>query len=102
MSSAVLPVLAAYLGGALMSAEGVVLIPAGTFTMGNSLHATGDGYSSELPLHQVTLPAFFLATTETTFTECKLMGSMFDRCTFDLMLVSGYLMATGHFGGHGA
>lgn len=26
---------------------------------------------------------------ETSFTECKLLGSTFDRCTFDLMRVSG-------------
>ena len=43
--------------------EGMVLIPAGTFTMGDS---TGDGYSNELPLHAVTLSAFYMGVTQTT------------------------------------
>ena len=48
---------------------GFVLIPAGTFTMGNSLSSSGDGYPEELPTHAVTLPAFYLAKTETTKEE---------------------------------
>ncbi len=42
-----------------------VLIPAGTFTMGDSL----DGDANSLPTHQVTLPSFYLAKTETTWAE---------------------------------
>ena len=48
---------------------GMVHIPAGTFTMGNSLSSTNDGTSVELPTHTVTLSAFYLATTEATKAE---------------------------------
>ncbi len=48
---------------------GFVLIPAGTFTMGNSLDSSGDGYPEETPTHAVTLPAFYMAKTETTKEE---------------------------------
>ena len=41
------------------------LIPAGTFTMGDSL----DGDTAAQPTHVVTLPAFFMAKTETMFAE---------------------------------
>ena len=43
--------------------EVFVLIPAGTFTMGDSFN---EGGSHELPLHEVTLSAFYLQATETT------------------------------------
>ena len=45
------------------------LVPAGTYTMGNSLSNTGDGAADELPLHSVTLPAFYMAKTLTTWAE---------------------------------
>jgi formylglycine-generating enzyme required for sulfatase activity len=53
-------------GGGGPAPAGMVLIPAGMFTMGNGLSSTNDGNSDELPTHAVTLSAFFLAKTETT------------------------------------
>ena len=46
--------------------EGMVLIPAGQFQMGNALSATGDGSSIELPVHTVNLDAFYMDRTEVT------------------------------------
>ena len=46
--------------------SGMVLIPAGSFEMGNVLSATGDGYSDELPVHTVTLSAFYMDRCEVT------------------------------------
>ena len=43
-----------------------VRIPAGTFTMGDTLK---DGWSRGLPLHSVTLPSFHMAKTRTTWAE---------------------------------
>lgn len=43
----------------------LVLIPAGTFTMGNNF----DSDANMLPLHRVTLPAFYMAKTHTTWAE---------------------------------
>lgn len=43
----------------------IALIPSGTFTMGDSL----DGDTSARPLHTVTLPAFYLSKTETTWAD---------------------------------
>lgn len=45
--------------------SGFALIPAGTFTMGDYM----DGITSALPLHSVTLPAFYMAKTLTTWAE---------------------------------
>jgi formylglycine-generating enzyme required for sulfatase activity len=42
--------------------EGMLLVPAGAFTMG----ADGGGEEDERPAHQVTLPAFWLDQTEVT------------------------------------
>ncbi|MCX6874440.1 MAG: SUMF1/EgtB/PvdO family nonheme iron enzyme [Verrucomicrobia bacterium] len=39
-------------------------IPAGSFSMGNALAASGDGASIELPVHQVQVSAFYLAKHE--------------------------------------
>jgi formylglycine-generating enzyme required for sulfatase activity len=43
--------------------SGMALIPAGSFTMGDTL---GDGYSDELPLHTVYVSAFYMDKTEVT------------------------------------
>jgi len=43
--------------------DDMVLIPAGTFPMGDSL---GDGYSDELPVHTVTVDSFYMGKCETT------------------------------------
>lgn len=43
--------------------EGFALIPAGSFSMGDALE---DGYADELPVHEVTLTAFYLGTHEVT------------------------------------
>ena len=45
---------------------GMVLIPAGSFSMGNALSATGDGNSDELPVHTVYVSAFYMDRTEVT------------------------------------
>jgi len=45
---------------------GMVLVPAGTFTMGD----TSEGiYDEELPTHQVTLDAFYISKYEQTYTK---------------------------------
>ena len=41
--------------------DGFALIPAGSFSMGNALSASGDGYSDELPVHTVQVSAFYMA-----------------------------------------
>jgi len=45
---------------------GMVLIPAGSFTMGNTF--SGEGYSDELPLHTVYVSAFYMDRYEVTKT----------------------------------
>jgi sulfatase modifying factor 1 len=44
----------------------MALIPAGSFEMGNSLAAAGDGASDELPVHTVNVSAFYLDKYEVT------------------------------------
>ena len=39
---------------------GMALIPAGAFQMGNSLSASGEGLPKELPVHRVTVSAFYM------------------------------------------
>lgn len=46
------------------AAPGMALIPAGSFEMGDAL---GDGTAAELPVHTVTLDAFYMDQTEVTF-----------------------------------
>lgn len=46
--------------------DGMVLIPAGTFQMGNALSATGEGDTDELPVHVVNLNAFRIDPYEAT------------------------------------
>jgi len=46
--------------------EGMVLIPAGDFVMGDTF---GEGSSDELPLHTVTVSAFYMGETEVTKTQ---------------------------------
>jgi len=46
--------------------EGMVLIPAGDFVMGDTF---GEGGSAELPLHSVTVRAFYMGETEVTKTQ---------------------------------
>ncbi len=46
--------------------EGMVPIPGGTFAMGDSL---GDGFSYELPVHEVAVSPFYMAETEVTKEE---------------------------------
>ena len=46
--------------------EGMVLIPAGDFVMGDTF---GEGSSDELPLHTVTVRAFYMGETEVTKTQ---------------------------------
>ena len=41
--------------------DGFALIPAGSFSMGNALSASGDGYSDELPVHTVQVSAYYMA-----------------------------------------
>ncbi len=51
---------------ALPAPEDMVLIPGGTFTMGDVCIL---GYSDETPVHQVTLDSFYMKTTEVTNDE---------------------------------
>ena len=46
--------------------SGMVQIPAGNFQMGNALSASGDGSSSELPVHTVYVSAFYMDRYEVT------------------------------------
>lgn len=48
---------------------GMVLIPAGTFQMGNSFG--GEGWSDELPVHAVTVSAFSMDQTEVTWARWR-------------------------------
>ena len=43
--------------------SGMVLIPAGSFAMGNCMNPS-EGYSTELPLHTVRVSAFYMDTNE--------------------------------------
>jgi len=52
--------------GASQVPEGMVLIPAGDFVMGDTF---GDGYSDELPVHTVTVSAFYMGETEVAKTQ---------------------------------
>jgi formylglycine-generating enzyme required for sulfatase activity len=47
-------------------AAGMVLIPAGSFTMGNCMD-TNEGYSVELPLHTVYVSAFYMDQYDVTY-----------------------------------
>jgi len=51
---------------AATSGDEFVLIPAGSFQMGNALSASGDGYSEELPIHTVQVSAFYMGKYEVT------------------------------------
>jgi YD repeat-containing protein len=46
---------------------GMVLIPAGSFTMGNCMDPS-EGYASELPLHEVNVSAFYMDTNVVSYT----------------------------------
>jgi formylglycine-generating enzyme len=48
-----------------LTATDMVLIPAGSFTMGNCM-GPGEGYSDELPLHTVYVSAFYMDRYEVT------------------------------------
>ena len=52
--------------GASQVPEGMVLIPAGDFVMGDTF---GEGSSDELPVHSVTVSAFYMGETEVTKTQ---------------------------------
>ncbi len=53
--------------------DGFVLVPAGTFTMGDT---RGEGSSNELPTHQVTLSSFIIGKYEVTQAEYQaVMGT---------------------------
>ena len=51
----------------------MVYIPSGTFIMGSP---QGEGYNSEKPQHQVTVPAFFMGTTPITQEEWKAVANL--------------------------
>ncbi len=58
----------------LLAPEGMLLVPAGSFTMG----ADSGGEEDEHPAHRVTLPAFFLDRTEVTneaYAACVARGA---------------------------
>ena len=55
----------AALAGSTPPPAGMVLIPAGSFTMGNCMDP-GEGYSDELPLHTVYVSAFYMDRYEVT------------------------------------
>ena len=52
--------------------EGMVLIPAGDFVMGDTF---GEGDSDELPVHSVTVSAFYMGETEVTKTQWEAVHS---------------------------
>ncbi len=49
-----------------LRSEAVALIPAGSFQIGNTLAASGDGYPDELPVHTVNVSAFYMDKYEVT------------------------------------
>ncbi|MBK8478957.1 MAG: SUMF1/EgtB/PvdO family nonheme iron enzyme [Opitutaceae bacterium] len=77
-------------------ADSLALIPAGTFTMGNSLSGGGEGESDELPLHSVTLPAFSLAKTLTTWAEWQAVRTWAVAHGYPDLTEAGAGMAPGH------
>jgi sulfatase modifying factor 1 len=66
----------------VLSPSGFVLIPAGSFKMGD---AFGEGESAERPVHAVTVSAFFLQERETTKAEWDTVRgwALADGYTFD-------------------
>lgn len=64
----------------------MVLIPGGTFQMGNSF--TGEGSSDEVPVHSVTVNAFYLQSVEVTKAQwdtVRIWGAASDRGYTDLL-----------------
>lgn len=65
---------------AAVSAPDLVYVPATTFTMGNPYSHLNEGYSSELPLHSVTVSPFLMARTEVPNSlAAELLQSAYDR-----------------------
>jgi formylglycine-generating enzyme len=57
--------------------EDMVLIPAGTFQMGDSL---GEGWSDELPVHTIILSSFYMSKYETTNAQyCQFLNSFLQQ-----------------------
>lgn len=65
-ASGIYPAIAHEVTVRILPADDFVLIPAGTFLMGDTL---GDGWGYELPVHPVTVSAFYLQARETTKAE---------------------------------
>jgi sulfatase modifying factor 1 len=75
--------------------ENLVIIPAGTFQMGNSKGAS-DGYSGELPVHTVTLDSFFMGKYEITNGQyCAFLKSAYPS---QLKVVGGVVYASSDSG----
>lgn len=53
-------------GGTPPAPTSMALIPAGSFSMGNALSASGDDDSTELPVHTVNVSAFYMDRHEVT------------------------------------
>lgn len=68
-------------GRSTISAPDLVYIPAATFTMGNPYSdLEGEGYTIEIPLHEVTLSPFLMARTEVpNALVATLLQSAYDR-----------------------
>jgi formylglycine-generating enzyme len=72
--------------------EDMVIIPAGTFQMGNSTNA-GEGYSEELPVHPVILDSFAMGKYEITNEQyCAFLNSAYPS---QLKVVDGIVYAFG-------
>ncbi|HMO04185.1 MAG TPA: SUMF1/EgtB/PvdO family nonheme iron enzyme [Kiritimatiellia bacterium] len=67
------------------AAPGMVLIPAGSFEMGDAL---GDGTAAELPVHTVTLDAFYMDQTEVTFDLWKKVAGWAATNGYDIGITS--------------
>jgi hypothetical protein len=76
-------------------AADMVLIPAGTFQMGNSTNA-GEGNSDELPLHFVTVDSFAMGKYEITNAQyCAFLNSAYPS---QLKVFNGVVYASGDTG----
>ena len=65
---------------ATISSPELVYVPAATFTMGNPYSHLNEGFSSELPLHSVTVSSFLMGRTEVPNAfAAELLQSAYDR-----------------------
>jgi formylglycine-generating enzyme required for sulfatase activity len=75
---------------------GMVLIPAGSFMMGNATNVFSEGESAELPRHEVTVSAFYLGVREVTKTQWDEVATWAATNGYDIAPGDGAGKATNH------